>query len=423
MSPHHDTPRTVDVIVVGAGQAGLSISAHLSQMNIDHVLFERGEVAQRWQHERWDSLTTLTPNWMCQLPGTQYSGNDPDGYMTKFQLASFIREYAHRIAAPVIDGTEVTNVKKIPGGYQILASGEVWYCCALVDATGSFALGKRPPASEAIPISVEQVNASDYRCPHELSAGGVLVVGASATGLQLADEIQASGRQVVLAVGEHVRMPRTYAGKDIYQWLDQSGVIHETADQVDDLQRARRVPSPQLIGRSNHTMDLNTLMSSGVELVGRLVGQRGTKSQFSGALQNHCRSADLKLGRLLDRIDAHAMEVGINQMTQRLGPTNPPRPRLEVDLTSGEIATVVWATGFRADLSWLTLPVFDKKGRIRHQSGVLTDFAGIFTIGQPLMRSRKSSFIFGMDDDARFIAETICVHLNEVYTPRFTVSS
>jgi putative flavoprotein involved in K+ transport len=240
----------------------------------------------------------------------------------------------------------------------------------------------------------------------------VLVVGASATGLQIADELLRSGREVTIAVGEHVRMPRTYRGRDIMWWLDRIGRLDERYDQVDDLVRARHVPSPQLVGTPERAdLDLNALTARGAELVGRLAAVRDDSALFSGSLRNVCNLADLKLARLLDTIDAWADDEGLDlEAGTRPAPTGvPDSPRLMVDL--GDYETVLWATGFRADLSWLEVPALDRKGELRHDGGVVRDAPGLYRMGGNFLRRRKSSFIHGAEDDARDLVEHLLAYL------------
>ena len=246
------------------------------------------------------------------------------------------------------------------------------------------------------------------------------MVGASATGLQLADEIARSGRPVTLAAGEHVRMPRVYRGRDIQWWMDAAGVLDVTHEEVDDLVRARRVPSPQLVGtpeRSN--LDFNALTSRGVELAGRLTGIRDGIAQFSGSLKNICQLADLKMNRLLDTIDDWAIESGIELDTDRPERFDPTRvedsPRLEFDLRSGEIRTIVWATGSRPDYSWLDLPVLDRKGNLRHDGGVVREALGLYALGLPYLRRRKSTFIHGAADDTRDLSVHLAGYLDDLH--------
>jgi len=300
-------PRRITAVIVGAGHAGLAMSRCLSDRSIDHVVLERGDVANTWRRERWDSLRLLTPNWLSRLPGFGYDGDDPDGYRTMKETVAFIERYAAVIGAPVHTQTRVTSVRPADEGYEVATDRGDWRCRAVVLASGACNAAQVPALAAGVPRGIVSITAMDYRNPEQLEPGGVLVAGASATGAQLADEIHRSGRPVTLAVGEHVRVPRMYRGRDILWWLDAAGVLHERYDQIDNLTRARNLPSFQLAGYPDRrNIDLNSLTRLGVQLVGRLAGIAGGRAQFSGSLRNVCALADLKLGRLLDTIDAWA---------------------------------------------------------------------------------------------------------------------
>jgi len=406
---------TVDVVVIGAGHSGLAMSHALSLRSIDHVVIERGEVANSWRTERWDSLRLLTPNWMSRLPDHRYDGDDPDGYMTVDQVVEFIAGYANHVAAPTITGTTVTSVIPSADGYRVSTTRGDWLCRAVVLASGAFNLPVIPRIAENVPADVAQVTAREYRNPSQLDEGPVLVVGASATGLQLAQEIRQSGRPVTLAVGEHVRMPRVYRGRDVQWWMLASGVLDQRIEDTDDPLRARRVPSPQLVGTPERvSLDLNALQAQGVEIAGRLAGVRDGKALFSGSLHNVCSLADLKMTRLLDAFDGWAEANGIAadvEPVERYAATRvPPSPRLGCNLGK-EVKTIVWATGFKPDYSWLRVPVIDRRGNLKHDRGVV-DSPGLYVLGLPYLRRRKSSFIHGAEDDVRELSSHLIDHLD-----------
>jgi putative flavoprotein involved in K+ transport len=404
----------VPVVVIGAGHAGLAVSHALSGHGVDHVVLERGEVANTWKTERWDSLRLLTPNWQTRLPGLAYDGDDPDGFVTVAELIGFIERYAEHCDAPVRTGTEVTSVAQGDGGYVVTTTEGTWEADAVVLATGAFNRPNVPGLATSLPDELEQVTTLDYKHPGRLRPGRVLVVGASATGLQIADELLRSGREVTVAVGEHVRMTRTYQGRDIMFWLDRIGRLDERYDEVDDLVRARRVPSPQLVGTPDRAdLDLNAITARGAELVGRLAAVRDGRALFSGSLRNVCNLADLKLARLLDTIDAWAAQEGLaGDEIVRSEPTRvPDRPRLAIDLVADGFETVLWATGYRADYSWLHVPVLDRKGELRHDGGVVRDAPGLYRIGLNFLRRRKSTFIHGAEDDVTDLVEHLVAHV------------
>ena len=396
------------------------MSRCLAERSIDHVVLERGEVANTWRTERWDSLRLLTPNWQSRLPGFGYGGDDPDGYRTVPEVIRFIDDYAKAISAPVETNTRVTSVRSNDTGYRVQTDCGDWQCRAVVLASGACNIPDIPAIAEAVPLSIARLTAQQYRNPARLADGGVLVVGASASGTQIANEIQRSGRQVYLSVGEHIRAPRMYRGKDIQWWMDAAGVHDERYDAIDDIARARRVPSLQLAGTLDRsTLDLNALAGNGVRLTGRLAGIANGKAQFAGSLRNMCALSDLKMNRLLETIDTWidtwAREHGVDGTVEpphRLPPTKVEEaPPLGLDLANGTIKTIIWATGYRPDYSWLDLPVLDRKGMVRHDGGV-ADLPGLYLMGLHFMRRRKSTLIDGAADDARELSEHLASYLD-----------
>ena len=354
------------------------MSRCLAERSIDHVVLERGEVANSWRTERWDSLHLLTPNWQSRLPGFHYTGNDPDGYRTLSETVDFIANYAKAITAPVRTHTTVTSLRSTETGYLVRTDQGDWSSRTVVVASGACNIADAPAFAHRVPAGIATLTAQTYRNPDQLAAGGVMVVGASSSGTQIANEIQRSGRPVTLSVGEHIRAPRMYRGRDLEWWLDAAGVLDERYDQIEDISRARRVPSFQLAGTPDRsTLDLNALTAVGVKLVGRLAGiTEDGKAQFAGSLRNMCALSDLKMGRLLDLIDEWARANGLDgevEPPHRLPPTQvEDAPPLGLDLARSEIKTIIWATGYRPDYSWLDVPVRDRKGFVVHDGGVVS---------------------------------------------------
>jgi len=393
------------------------MSRCLGDRGIDHVVLERGEVAHSWRTERWDSLRLLTPNWQSRLPGFTYQGSDPDGYRTLPEVIDLIAGYAKMIAAPVRTHTTVTSVRRTDAGYHVRTDRGDWQCRTLVLASGACAITDIPRFAERAPRAIAQLTAQHYRNPGALADGGVLVVGASSSGTQIAHEVHKSGRPVTLSVGEHIRAPRVYRGKDLEWWMDAAGVLDERYDAIDDIARARRVPSLQLAGTPDRsTLDLNALTALGVKLVGRLAGITDDgKAQFAGSLRNMCALSDLKMGRLLDLIDDWARANGLDGKVEppcRLPPTRVEgSPPLGMDFGKAGIKTIIWATGYRPDHAWVEVPVFDRKGMIQHDGGVVCS-PGLYLMGMQFLRRRKSALIDGAGDDARELSAHLAAYLD-----------
>jgi len=401
---------TTGTVVIGAGQAGLAVSRCLTDRGHDHLVLDRGRVAERWQSERWDSLRLLTPNWMTRLPGFRYDGPDTDGFMTAVETARFFQRYAASFDAPVRDQTEVVDVRPDGDRFVVVTSGGVVTARNVVVATGWCDRPAVPDTAAHLSRRIHQLTPDRYRNPEQMPAGGVLVVGASTTGVQLAHELRLAGRRVVVAVGSHQRMPRRYRGMDSFWWLDRLGVFDRTVDDVADVWAARTEPALQLVGRPDHlTLDLPTLQAMGVELVGRFRGADGTRAHFAPDLAATTAAADERLAHLLARIDA---AVERDHLGAELLPAEPiaavrcgDEPD-SLDLAAEGISTVVWATGYRRNYSWLRLPVLDERGEIRQHRGV-TPLPGAYVLGQRFQHFRNSNFIDGVGRDAEYVARHI----------------
>ena len=409
--------KTTTTVIIGAGQSGLAFSKQLSARSVDHVVLERGDIAQAWRSERWDSLRLLTPNWQTRLEGYRYRGSDPDGYMAAADVAEFLDGYAIFTGAPVETHAHVRAVTATEGGYHVKTTKGDWVCSSVVAATGACSVANVPALGQEVPAGINSLSLMDYKNPNQLEQGGVLIVGASASGAQLAKEIQAAGNQVTLSAGEHVRLPRVYRGRDICWWMNETGLMDTHYLDVEDLKRARKVASLQLMGSDERcNIDLNTLQEDGIRIVGRLQGLREGTALFSGALRNHCMLADLKMNRLLENVDEWVSATGRTgefDATHRFKETRiDDETPLSLNLPAENIKTVIWATGYKPDYSWLQLPVFDRKGALRHDGGIATDVSGLYVMGLPFMRRRKSSYIDGVADDAADLADHLTTNLN-----------
>ena len=404
----------IDALVIGAGQAGLAMSHRLAARGIEHVVLERGRVAERWRSERWNSLRLLTPSWMSQLPGWSYRGPDPDGFMTMAEVISHLGGYARAMGAPVLTATRVLAVERRGDAYHVETTGGSWTARAVVVATGHCDVPATPGFANRLPAGIRQLTPSQYRDPASLPAGGVLVVGGSASGIQIAEELRLAGREVAISVGRHTRLPRLYRGRDIMWWMDRMGVLSEPAEAVPDLRRARAQPSLQLVGRPDRrTIDLGTLRSLGVRVFGRAGAVEGASFRFHDDLAETTASAWRRLQRLLARIDAHAGSLGWTEPPEDIRPLVLEAPAGALDLRAEGLGTVVWATGYARDYSWLRVPVLDPWGEILHQGGV-TPAPGLYVLGLRFLRRRNSNFIDGVGADAEALAAEVAGHLTKL---------
>ena len=404
---------TTQAIIIGAGQAGLAMSWCLGRHGVPHVVLEKGRIGERWRSERWDSLRLLTPNWLTRLPGLVYAGPEPDGFLTMPEVWGFLEDYARIARAPVQAGTTVRRVSRQGGLYLVETDRGSWRAPVVVVATGHCDRPWIPATADALPGWVHQTTPTACRNPASLPAGGVLVVGASASGLQLADELQASGRQVTLAVGRHIRLPRRYRDRDIMWWLDRTGILAKPTAKVADLAAARAEPSLQLVGSpEGRSLDLETLHAGGVRLLGRLAGIAGGKVSFAGDLVAATCAAQQRLQRLLARLDRTATALQHTVPVEEVRSIVLTAPETTLDLERAGISTVLWATGFRRDYRWLDVPVLDAAGEIEHAGGI-TASPGLYVLGLNFMRRRNSSFIAGAGEDARELTTDILARLDD----------
>lgn len=396
-----------NTVIIGAGHAGLAMSRCLTDRGIEHVVIERGRLGERWRTARWDSFRLLTPAWMLRLPGHGYTGPDPDAYLGAADLVAYLGGYARSFDAPVHEMTTVTQVRPHAAGYAVHTDRGEWTCSNVVIATGYHSRPRVPPVAAGMPTGLVQINPVSYRRPDLLPDGGVLVVGASSSGVQIADELAWSGRTVVLAVGGHTRLPRRYRGRDILWWLDRTGSFNRTIDEAPDVDVARREPSLQLTG-AERPVDLGALQQRGVRLAGRLVGADAGRVHFADDLPATTAAADARLRRVLAEIDGYAgtWPSGAVARAEPLPAVAArPGPR-RLDLDRAGISTVVWTTGFRPAYPWLAVPVLDDAGCIRHSRGV-TAAPGLYAIGLRFQHRRSSTFIDGARHDAEYLADHI----------------
>jgi putative flavoprotein involved in K+ transport len=402
-------PEAVETVVIGGGQAGLAMSHHLRQRGREHLVLERGRIAERWRSERWDSLHFQFPNWMMRLPGYAYAGADRDGFMQRDGVVDFIASYAARIAAPVRCGVEVDALRLTDRGrFRVEAGATTLEAVNVVVATGPYQRPHVPEAAARIPAAIRQVTANRYRNPSDLPPGGVLVVGSGGSGCQIAEDLLLAGRTVHLAVRGHRRVPRRYRGRDFGQWDEEMGLTDRTAEALPPGFRP-----PLLTGvRGGHTVDLRGMAERGVRLLGSLQGIEGGRAHFAADLNARLDAGDAAFRDTLRAIDAH--------IEAQAGDAPPggefeaalmaPRPALPepdgLDLREAGIGTVIWALGYAHDFAWIGCPVLDGRGAPLHRRGT-TQVPGLYVLGLPRLHKVKSAFLWGVGEDAAHIADVI----------------
>jgi putative flavoprotein involved in K+ transport len=400
----------VNTIVVGGGQAGLAVSYYLTLRDCDHLVLEQAsEPANAWRNHRWDSFTLNTPNWQSQLPGAPILG-DPNGFMSRQEIVAYFEKYAARL--PVRYGTRVKSVERDSrsGSYAVAtASGETFVARNVVIATGLYQRPNIPAFSSGFPEQVQQVHSDAYRNPHALPQGAVLVVGSAQSGAQIAEELYEAGRSVYLAVGRAGRMPRRYRGKDANWWSDKLGIYERTVDQLPS-PRAKFAGKPHISGtKGGHTLNLHQFARDGVVLLGHLQGVADGKVRLAPDLYDNLARADQHEADFTEAVDAYVTATRTSAPNEKLPALRSgfAVPQIgELDLAAADITSVIWATSYKFDFSIVRLPVLDSDGFPIQQRGV-TEYCGLFFVGLPWLHSAKSGLLYGVGDDAAFIARQI----------------
>lgn len=405
MTNHHS------VIIVGGGQAGLSMSYCLKERGIDHIIFEKNQIGYAWQEKRWDSFCLVTPNWQCTLPGFPYSGQDPQGFMQKDEIVQYIRDYAASFAPPIKQGVEVLSVRqsRTQGLFDVTTTIGEFTADQVVIASGSYHQPKIPPIAERLPATILQLHSSTYRNPQSLPAGAVLVVGTGQSGCQIAEDLHRAGKQVHLCVGGAPRSPRRYRGKDVVDWLDQMGYYDLSIDEHPQKEKVRTKANHYVTGRDGgREIDLRQFALEGMQLYGRLKTIGGTQLEFHRDLKTNLDQADAISESIKKTIDAF---IAKNQIE---APSDPPyqtvwqpsEEHLALDCATANITTVIWCTGFQSDFRWVEIPVFDGKGYPGHERGV-TSIWGLYFLGLPWLYTWGSGRFSGIARDANYLADYI----------------
>ena len=405
-----DGPR-YEAVIVGAGQGGLAVSWFLSRLGVGHVVLERSRVASSWRDRRWDSFCTVTPNWSIALPGAEYAGDDPDGFLSRDDLVRHFERWAESFDAPVRCGVEVRAVRRSGDGFEVETGGGAYRARNVVVATGTYQMPNIPPIAERLPRRLLQLAANDYKRPDMLPPGGVLVVGAGQTGCQIAEELHEAGRKVWLSVGRAGRLPRRWRGRDCIAWQRDMGYLDRTPAMLESPELRFRA-DPHLTGRNRgYTLSLHDFHRRGIRLLGRLIGCEGERAYLDGGLHAELRFADEFCERIAGEFDRHIAEHGIDApppTPEELAggpPENGAMPEVlrELDLAGAGIASVVWAAGYRYDFSWLEAPVLDETGYPVAPGGV-SACPGLYFVGLNWMTWRKSGILYGVGEDARSVA-------------------
>jgi putative flavoprotein involved in K+ transport len=403
------TPWT-PVIVVGGGQAGLSMSYCLKQRGIDHLVLERNRVGHDWRAARWDSFCLVTPNWQCQLPGFPYAGDDPHGFMSRDEIVDYVEGYAASFGPPLLEGVTVHSLRRAADDrFEVSTSAGELRAGQVVIATGGYHVPRIPPFAGAVPPDIEQLHSSEYRNADGLPEGDVLVIGTGQSGCQIAEDLHLAGRRVHLCVGGATRTARFYRGRDVVDWLDDLGYYDMPVHEHKLGEAVRAKANQYVTGRGGgRDIDLRRFASEGMCLYGRLTGAREGLMTFAPDLGQNLDAADAASEKIKDTIDAHIEQTGIDAPTEeRYTPVwEPAMEPLELDLAASPIRSIVWSTGFTPDYRWVELPVFDGGGRLVHERGV-TDVPGAHVVGLPWLYTWGSGRFSGIARDAEYLAELV----------------
>ena len=407
--------RGPEVIIIGAGQAGLCTSYWLSDYGIDHAVLERGVLGDSWQKRRWDSFTLVTPNWTIRLPGAEYRGPDPDGFMPRDDFAAYLARWAQRFGCPIQTGVAATGLGQGTNGrLRVDTTDGPLEAPAVVVATGTMQTPRRPALADFVSPRIRQLDADTYRNPGDLVPGAALVVGSGQTGGQIADELRLSGRRVLLSAGGAGRVPRRYRGRDCVAWLAELGFFDRTPDMLESPADRFRAEVQVSGARGERTLGLHRLHRDGVELFGKLSAAYGEKIRFADDLRHNMENADRFSHTFQEGVDAFVERNGIDAPlpTDEELDGEPPQDdwsvshRPSIDLRDENVTNIVWATGFSYDFSWIDFPVRDETGYPVTDRGA-TSVPGLYFMGLNWMVKRKSGLLYGVGDDARHVAAHI----------------
>ncbi len=402
----------IRTIIIGSGQAGCSLSYYLTSQGHDHIILEASpQPAEAWRNRRWDSFTLVTPNWHINLPGRPYQGNDPEGYLPRIEIVSYLEDYIQRFRLPIRYQSRVTSVEPQADGkgYFVRTGSEEFRADQVVVATGMFQKPKIPAGSSRVPASIFQITSDEYRNPQGLPPGAVLVVGSGQSGCQIAEELYQSGRKVYLCIGSAGRVERRYRGKDILWWWERLGILDQTVDRLPS-PRARFAGNPHVSGKGGgHSLNLHQFARDGVTLLGRIQAVDANTIRLAPDLMENLAKADRFCAENLKAIDEYIAKNGLDAPEEKIPELHDgyQTPELaEMDLRAAGVSTLVWAIGYTRDFSYIKLPVVDEYAYPIQNRGV-TSYPGLFFLGLPWLHTRKSGLFIGVGEDAAYLAERI----------------
>jgi putative flavoprotein involved in K+ transport len=397
-----------DTIVIGAGQAGLATSYCLTHQNRRHLILEKNRIGESWRSGKWDSFTLVMPNWALRLPGFEYQGDNPDGFLKRVEVVKYLEDYAKKFDLPVRTGIEVFSVKEAEGapGFSLKTSDGAFAASNVVVATGTFQKPKIPAFSSQLASHYNQIHSSRYRNPDQLPTGTVLVVGSAQSGCQIADELNRSGRQVYLSTGAADRIPRRYRGKDCFWWMEKAGILDQQAEELPS-PGARFKPNPQVTGRDGgQSLNLHILAQHGVTLLGRIKNFSGSTAHFAEDLTDNLAQADEFATEFQQAVDMLIEKAGMQAPREEIAEDRAGydmQPIADLDLDDAGIKTIIWATGYTFDYSWIDFPIYDETGYPVQQRGV-TEKPGLYFVGLNWLHTRKSGLLYGVGEDAAYVA-------------------
>ena len=407
-------PTHVEVAVIGGGQSGLSMSWHLKQAGLSQVVFERERAVNEWRTARWDSFCLVTPNWQCRLPGFPYDGREPNGFMLRDDIVAYLDRYVDSFQPPLLERTAVQRLRRLPGGrFELLTSAGTWHADQVVIATGGYQVPTVPRCAERLPGSVLQRHSSNYRNPASLPPGEVLVVGTGQSGCQIAEDLHREGRRVHLAVGTAPRSPRRYRGREVTDWLTESGYYAIPIDQHPQGEAVRDKTNHYLSGRDGgKEIDLRQFALEGMQLYGRLRDIVGTAVTFEPDLRRNLDNADLSYRNIRAAVDRYIAEAGIDAPSEAayVPVWEPESDPVALDIAESGITSVIWSIGFGVDYRWVEMPLFNGRGHPVHKRGV-SEVPGLYFLGLPWQNTWGSGRFADVGLDAAFLMDVIAGRL------------